>query len=560
MHENEKLQRFKQMNIAPESDPEYSHWLSQSDVPEFLCEESSDDMVIIYAASDHGYIISTLVENYKTSKRLQKELPHWKFDLYSTWGVSYSRTDVSVTEPMSNFAPDILKASLRILIQRSYDELKPEGSYFELEQKISHLLQIHFIEERNSWCRLDENGDVEDVVKITGDEAMRVVLMSRNAIAEISGLENYTLLRMFDFSRFRKGNFWGWPSIRDESTIGDQKSIIGNLTVCADVGSFSRGVHAVKIANPKKVILQKFWNPKKKYASFVIHDIKNSKVVEVSASPKSVSNYFTKSSKPFEMSPAFFRPEVLLKYKSDRAKYKLESREITCRGAWHLKTYDINDAGQVHTYIGYLGNLPYNEQLHWKQFNEPPKDGISMRAFETDMLGKWSSQKDSLAELKITLRELEKLCSDLWSAKSPDSFDKSHYPVSESADEWSEELLNLDQLLVEGFNKKWPKAFLQKLGHPIDPKHRELRLIEQCLISSGYDYPHAVSIMRPFHSVHNLRSLLKGHSSGSDAAIERKNAKKEFGSYKNHFVALVERCKESMEEIKTFLQNQMTSS
>jgi hypothetical protein len=33
-------------------------------------------------------------------------------------------------------------------------------------------------------------------------------------------------------------------------------------------------------------------------------------------------------------------------------------------------TFDINDEGQVHTYLRYLRDLPYKGQLYWKAFNE----------------------------------------------------------------------------------------------------------------------------------------------------------------------------------------------
>lgn len=51
----------------------------------------------------------------------------------------------------------------------------------------------------------------------------------------------------------------------------------------------------------------------------------------------------------------------------------LEERSITCRNAWDLPTFDINEAGQVHTYICYLAKLPYEDQLYWKSFNEWPR-------------------------------------------------------------------------------------------------------------------------------------------------------------------------------------------
>jgi len=70
---------------------------------------------------------------------------------------------------------------------------------------------------------------------------------------------------------------------------------------------------------------------------------------------------------------AFFRPEVILKYKTDKDKYTVGERDITCRAAWHLQAFDVNEAGQVFAYICYLRNLPYAEQVHWHSYNEAPR-------------------------------------------------------------------------------------------------------------------------------------------------------------------------------------------
>ena len=111
---------------------------------------------------------------------------------------------------------------------------------------------------------------------------------------------------------------------------------------------------------------------------------------------------------PWKISPTFFRPEVLQKYKADPEKYTIDGRSINCRGAWYLTTYDINEAGQVHSYIGYLAQLPYEEQLYWRSFNEWPKGNISKRAFQTDILGEFSKEDDPLAELKRQVEVLDR--------------------------------------------------------------------------------------------------------------------------------------------------------
>jgi hypothetical protein len=46
---------------------------------------------------------------------------------------------------------------------------------------------------------------------------------------------------------------------------------------------------------------------------------------------------------------------------------------VSCRSAWHLPGYDVNEAGQIHAYICDLRQLPYSEQLYWQSFNVEPK-------------------------------------------------------------------------------------------------------------------------------------------------------------------------------------------
>jgi hypothetical protein len=111
----------------------------------------------------------------------------------------------------------------------------------------------------------------------------------------------------------------------------------------------------------------------KQYASFITHDWRHDEIREISCAPGATASYFDDSDLPFEISPVFFKPEVLLRYKADRDKYSFSGRSIYCRGSWSLETFDINDAGQVHTYIRYLGYLPYEEQLYWRSYNEPPE-------------------------------------------------------------------------------------------------------------------------------------------------------------------------------------------
>lgn len=197
----------------------------------------------------------------------------------------------------------------------------------------------------------------------------------------------------------------------------------------------------------------------------------------------------------------------------------------------------------------YLSHLPYREQLHWKEYNEKPKAPISKRALTTDFLGKFYSGYDSLLSLKNKLEKLDKSNIGWWKLRDQNAPEKVHYPYTSSKDEWAEEILNLDQLLVEGFEEKWLRRKAKSMGRNPDMRSRSLELIEECLIGIGFGEEHAEKIASSFRKVHNLRSKLKGHVPGQEAEIIRKTALTDFGSFRKHFEYICAECDESLERL-----------
>jgi hypothetical protein len=213
------------------------------------------------------------------------------------------------------------------------------------------------------------------------------------------------------------------------------------------------------------------------------------------------------------------------------------------------RTYDINEAGQVHTYLVYLRRLPYEEQLHWKAYNEQPKGPISKRAIRTDFEGSWDFEYDALNSIKEIVRELHSKQVPWWTLRSEKLIDQVHYPVTASADEWANEILLLDQLLVEGFETKWLRQKATSLGRTADAKFGSLKLVEECLVGAGFAQDDAQKIIAPLKTAHDLRSKLKGHASGKEAAAIRKQALKDHGSYQQHFRSLAAVCDEAVRVI-----------
>lgn len=285
----------------------------------------------------------------------------------------------------------------------------------------------------------------------------------------------------------------------------------------------------------------------RKYAVFKAINLRNGEEIEVSCDPKGLSNYFQPESLlPLEMSPVFFKAEVLHRYKADSEKYEVEDRRIYCRGTWSLQTYDINEAGQVHTYLRYLGQLPYKEQLYWRSFNEWPKAPISRRAWTIDFKGEVFTEYDSLNSLKYKIRELDKSPPSWWQARGEKLLDAAHYPATTAANEWANEILSLDQLVIEGFKVKDLSALAKAMGRTVRPEWQSLKLLEECLIGSGVEHDDIRSTMSAFRTLHELRTILKGHA--TDTRTERqKHARATFGTFRAHFADLAEGVDKGME-------------
>jgi hypothetical protein len=557
------IQRLAALSDVPNDDAGFDTWLTCQDALALLKQNVQEQELVMYASFQHVFIHTVGVPASRLDPVDVDDLLEWNFNAHDdSWGASYSFNppEVTVEPPLSSTSSKTLDRGTKFIFPRSFDGLLGEKHYFEVLQEFTHLLGLHFVPERRAYCRLDDRGDVEDMVRIihidrtASDLGGTVILFRRETVDEWMTLTDSALVQMFDFTRVRLSDFSGWGYTDPKVTVdGD---LMYRFALESGKGSYARGVQIVRSNTTKDALFEHLgWYPGKKkaerqYASFIAFDFKNNRITEISTDPGGTANYFTKSDLPFETSPAFFRAEVLQKYKADSDKYRLDERSIGCRGAWHLKTYDINEQGQVHTYICYLRTLPYDEQLYWKAYNEPPKGPISRRALTTDFKGECYLDYDALPSVKQLLTEWDRKQVGWWRLRGEKLIDQVHYPVTSAADEWGSELMQLHQLLVEGFEEKWLRKKAQELGRTPDPKLRSLKLIEECLIGLGYEEEHARKMTAPLHQLNDLRSKVKGHASGEEATALKRKALSTYGTFRKHFEAFCAECDESIRDIE----------
>lgn len=538
------------------ADGDRSAWLLDAENSvEYLKDNIRGDEIVIYAGGGAVLIHGVLAPIHQVSPADHNDLlrshvmPDDSWSIQKVWGGGEGHR-MYLEPPLSHPGCTSLVGGEKLIFRRSFNGVERGRPPVELSQKLVHSLGLYWVEERGGYCRLDNRGDIEDVIRVIWlkqpsteyDAAVVTILMED--LAKYMALADMALVLRFDFTRFDPEKFGGWAQ-HVQSRERSAPDLFYNTGHSANASY----VNGCMIVRPNVTVdqLVQAWRDeedvsKKQYATFKIVDWKNKQHVETSCGPGFLSNYFEKSDKPFEISPVFFRPEVLARFKNDPEKYDLSDRSVGCRNAWHLNTYDINEAGQVHTYIGYLAKLPYEEQLYWQSFNEWPKGTISVRAFENDLEGKFSSEYDPLHMIKYKIRQLDENPPAWWKRRGDELSDAARYPATDSVSEWGDEILALDQLLVEGFLSKPLQKLAIDAGRSIDTRWQGLRLLQDYLESQGRDTGEARAVMEPLTRLHGLRSILKGHGAPSERAAASKSARKEYGTLRAHFKTLAGEC------------------
>lgn len=552
------VSRLRRLTSAPEQAAAFEGWLHQREMLDFVDKSADDEDVILYAHMRGVFIHGVFVPRASVEPLDREDLADWDCNPYDSWSI---RNDGSVASPLSDSRSKTLASGEQVVFGRSFEGAPKDGTYVEISQKFIHVLNLHYRKERTAWCRLDRHGDIQSVVRIvpvaeqlphpTGE----VVLINRDVLAEYLNPQGLMLLRMFEFQLYRESSYpLHWSNDLESKHISMGHSVHARLNIDSGYASFSRGFQVTSITYEEAEHLY----PQDEYETFIAFDVKSHAIRRVSCSPKALGNYFTPSSLPYEISPVFFRPDVLLEYKRHSEKYTFDERSISCRGSWSLKTYDINERGQVHTYLKYLGDLPHEEQLHWKKYNEPPKAPISKRAFETDIMGNFNHEEDNpLAELKSLLSELN--C-EWWAIPHEDMMRRVHYPVTMLVEEWKDDILALYQLLIEGLTESWIRTKVEQLNISIEPQARSIGLLKLYLVAVGVDEEDAKSIVSPLHLLRDHRNKLSAHVTKDSGSKLRDDAISNYGSYRRHYTQIVKKCLATFRRLdKVFLDESKNS-
>lgn len=171
-----------------------------------------------------------------------------------------------------------------------------------------------------------------------------------------------------------------------------------------------------------------------------------------------------------------------------------------------------------------------------------------------DIVGTFSSIEDPLIDIKRQIRALNKQTLDWWQSRPSELANTVHYPFSASQAEWSDSILKLSQLLIEGFQVAGLRARLTKeAGITFEKDWGSLKLLME-LAKSNSDEATSTKLLKPLRELQELRSKVIGHAVGSDKKKKLiDTAMQKHGSLYKHFESLSSDCNRALEQIVAML-------
>ncbi len=555
------INRIAGLDETPDDAAAYATWIEAGGHLSLLRHNAVEDELIVYASGEYTFVHAAVVPNDRLSPIDQNDLLGWSCNPYTTVASYVSgggHEGIWIERGMRPFGSKTLENGRQLVFGRTFEGWTGDDrTYFEILQEYAHLTGIHWRSEHRAYCRFDEHGDIDQVVSITSKEdGQGVILVSfkREPLEYYLAASDSALIRMFDFTLLRRESFSGWPD-GAEDVFTESDDFFYRQKIAAGHAAYTRGVQIVRPIRSQPEIFSSMvddWSGRrdKQYVEFIAYDWRNKRVTKISTDPAATTNYFEakENALPFELSPAFFRPEVLLKYKGDRDKYTIGPRDIHCRAAWSLRGYDVNEAGQLHAYICDLRNLPDSEQLHWASYNEAPKAGISERALVNDFKGEFSHHADPLQDVLSIARRWADKHVPWWKLREKILLERVSTPRTASRDEWAEAFMDLSKLIIEGFDVKVIRAKLGDAKLAFEDNDKSLALVEKLL--TGYSNSTDAQRLEGLRTVQLIRTKVKGHSGGREAAELAQDAVKQHETFAAHFDHICEIVADELERIE----------
>lgn len=416
------------------------------------------------------------------------------------------------------------------------------GNYVELSQDFRVLLNMHdrYISPTEHCFVVDnENGDWEKVAEIKG-ETIRIKL---TILRKYLALRRMNLLLFFDEMRFSQQSFQELgltpvmnQIVKDDDYIYSYSSLVNCHADGNKSGGWIMGKCVLRYRE-KDYNRDSFDQDDRQYAEFIYDYDDEGEPMSHSCKKEFLSNYFVANGdNPLEMTPIFFKKEVLDKYYSNPNKYTVSDGAVGYEGSWSL--YIDNDhRNYVIVPLVYLGNLDYSEQLYWKGYNvSPERDmGFSKTAYTRWMEGNFCDPMFPDLQFKHRFKQFNKKWEKQfgWPLFLPLIDEDEHryktlhcLTTENNHSDFDEQILSMTKLVVDSLNQKCLLSEIDDSNTEVESFLKERKVTSSLELKAGIDKFQAFIFSKGMKCPDMVNFLRKVQSLRSNSVAHRKSNKR----------------------------------
>ena len=504
-------------------DSETLDFLLQTDViEELLPSIGKNPWQVLHLNTDNGPYRLGMWSMLLNKSAVKKAMKRDSWDLHrgdGRPGFSQSWTKGKEVTTYERFGND--DGFRPFVLYRSFWGAFPE--YVELDEQFRLYHDLAEDKERGLLLSFDESGREIQVARITPDE----VYVQLKYLRQFQAGTGLYLAIYFDSVRFSNISINGIPTY--EQQLLDTNNMIRwqryiaerDFITLKEYRTFSRVLGKI-ILPPPTIDKAGVWPFKieddRKAVSFIIGIDNEGNEIEHSSSPNKLSDYFGGNpGEPHYLTPVYFRREVMTKYFAEPERYTVSDGMLRCLSLWSCQI-DNDLESHVVVFLGDLGrDLPYDEQLHWRQFNVLPEGGVSETNFRRSFLNQFTDPQSAdltFRHMYVTFnRNWEKVFGwPLFLPPSPGDeylLDTVRIPVTNSQVELDEQIGHLTKLIVDSLNEKE----LTRVAGNLEEGTKGIGRLDGFLTTT--QFPQREAVVQLLRDLQNLRSTGSAHRKGS---------------------------------------------
>lgn len=386
------------------------------------------------------------------------------------------------------------------------------------EMALPFLWFFDAIPKGEDWFTLDRDGREHGLVRVTrsGDDEYRVDVDAAQLRRYLAAAD-LILLVQHDIHLASQEPIKDdvFAEYRTDAAHFDWSAHEARKWSTGEPGTFSRLLGKIAVMpNQDDPDVDRLGGP---YEEFVIdRDPLSGKLIRYTCDPNELRTYFDSADddRPHQLTPVYFRLEVLGRYVSEPHRYHVTRTRLTCLDLWGVDAVR-NSEDLLEVYLSDIGErIPRSERPHWLAFNVPPRGKMDEGRFRRDFLNQPAPTANPVGNLLRSVQSVDDAFTARWGGpmrtalKEPlkTEFEHLYGPVTEDPSALMSPILTLTKGLIDSLDVK----LLRGITGVQDTSNKSLELLRELV---GMEEGDVSVIVGPLVALQRIRSKGQAHRS-----------------------------------------------